>query len=52
MVHWNIEEKDVRITLDNASVNEVMANNLKARLFTKGSLPYSRSFFQVRYINK
>lgn len=48
IVHWNIEHKIFSITLDNASVNDVVANNLKARLSAKGFLPCSGSFFQVR----
>uniref|UniRef100_A0ACD5TRB3 Uncharacterized protein n=1 Tax=Avena sativa TaxID=4498 RepID=A0ACD5TRB3_AVESA len=44
---WRFEKKVMCITLDNAAYNDRMINCLRIRL-SKGSLPLSSKFFQIR----
>ncbi|WCJ24568.1 hypothetical protein M5689_006518 [Euphorbia peplus] len=48
LLQWNIQNKVLTITADNASYNDVMINNVKNRLVTKKSLIRNGDFFQVR----
>ena len=45
---WNIEEKIISITLDNASNNDKAIRNLKAKFTARGSYWFVAKYFHVR----
>jgi len=45
---WNIEQKLMAITLDNASSNDTFVDSYMSKLLSQGALPLRGWFFRVR----